>query len=167
MGHCAPEGVMKYLFSYVLLAFAFVVPSTQAEAQLFGEHSEMQWLEGEVSLFDPLTIIEEEGKAIGVEGSLTYVYTKLHSNVHIVGTLRYLHPLQGTDMSHRVAAGGLRLYKWGGYVQGVVGQIDGGWDGIVSAGYYVTPKIGVRANWFAGAEMEKAGHVTAGLVWRF
>lgn len=170
---------MKYLFSYMLLAYAFVVPSTQAEAQLFGSHTEMQWLEGEVSLADPLDIIEGGANLDGIEAadlSLTYVYAKAHANVHIVGSVRYLHPLNDNEHteSHKGVGAGIRLYKWGGYAQGMISRINDEWDAVVSAGYYVTPRVGIRANWYAETEwcndpssVNELGRVSAGLVWRF
>lgn len=156
---------MKYLLC-LIVSLAFVVP---ADAQLFGDHSERQWLEGEVALYDPLQrFVEEDGSdELAADVSLTYVYAKAHENVHIVGSIRYLHPLNDDGPSHKAYGGGLRLYKWSGYAQAVVGEVNGELDVIVSAGYYVSPRIGVRANWYAGAEDNKAGHVSAGVVWRF
>ncbi|MDE2848212.1 MAG: hypothetical protein OXO51_16035 [Gemmatimonadota bacterium] len=157
---------MHYLIFILIFAVSAIFPQ-QAQAQLFGDHSERQWLEGEVGFFDPLQIIEEHLEHQSVDVSLTYVYAKAHENVHLVGSLRYLHPITETGQSHRGYGGGLRLYKWNGYAQGLIGEIDGELDVVVSAGYFISPRIGIRANWYAGAEDQKAGHVSAGIVWRF
>ncbi|MDE0011572.1 MAG: hypothetical protein OXU36_10510 [Candidatus Poribacteria bacterium] len=178
---------MKYLLSLAVVAL-FALP---AEAQLFGNHSEMQWLEGEVSLADPLDVIEGgpagDGTIDGIEAldvSLTYVYAKAHTNVHLVGNVRYIHAFEDVHTkAHKSLGAGIRLYKWGGYAQGLVSHgttrvgKDSPWDLVVSAGYYVTPRIGVRANWYAVSEFanhpsdhiegNELGRVSAGLVWRF
>lgn len=160
---------MRFVLSILAAAIFTAALTAPAEAQLFGQHTERQWLEGEVAIYDPLQRFVEEDAAdeLAVDLSLTYVYAKVHSNVHIVGNLRYLHAITEGSQTHRGYGAGIRLTEWGGYAQGIVAQIDAEWNAVISAGYYISPRIGVRANWYAGAEDTKAGHISAGVVWRF